>query len=131
MTFSLKEAAMDSERDDNGNQGTNSAAFVAGLFTGALIGAAVGLLFAPRVGAELRGQIKDAASAAGQKASETIGAVADAGRTAYQQARDVAATAGDELNRVASDVSRSAEHGISAIREAAARPRRTDSATRA
>jgi gas vesicle protein len=122
---------MDNERDDNGNQGTNSAGFVAGLFTGALIGAAVGLLFAPRVGTELRGQIKDAASAAGQKASETIGAVADAGRAAFQQARDVAATAGDELGRMANEVSRSAEQGVSAIRDAAARPRRTDSGTRA
>ena len=119
------------ERDDNGNQGGNNASFVAGLFTGALIGAAAGLLFAPRVGAELRGQIKDAASAAGQKASETIGTVADAGRTAYQQARDVAATAGDELGRMASDASRSAEQGVTAIRDAAARPRRTDSGTRA
>jgi gas vesicle protein len=122
---------MYNERDDNGNQGTNGAIFVAGLFTGALIGAAVGLLFAPRVGAELRGQIKDAASAAGQKASETIGAVADAGRTAYQQARDVATTAGDELGRMASDVRGSAEQGVSAIREAVARPRRTDSGPRA
>jgi gas vesicle protein len=121
---------MYNERDDNGNAGTNGASFVAGLFTGALIGAAVGLLFAPRVGAELRGQIKDAASAAGQKASETIGAVADAGRTAYQQARDVAATAGDELGRMASDVRGSAEQGVSAIREAVARPRRTDSGPR-
>jgi|KBSMisStaDraftv2_1062788.scaffolds.fasta_scaffold10782_2 gas vesicle protein len=122
---------MYNERDDNGNQGANGASFVAGVFTGALIGAAVGLLFAPRVGAELRGQIKDAASAAGQKASETIGAVADAGRTAYQQARDVASTAGDELGRMANDVSRSAEQGVSAIREAVGRPRRTDSGTRA
>ena len=114
------------ERDDNVNRGTNSVSFVAGLFTGVLIGAGVGLLFAPRVGAELRGQIKDAASAAGQKASETIGAVADAGRDAYQQARDVAATAGEELGRMASDISRSAEKGVSAIRDATARPRRSD-----
>jgi gas vesicle protein len=122
--FRQQEAAMYNE--DNVNQGTNSVSFVAGLFTGALIGAAVGLLFAPRVGAELRGQIKDAASAAGQKASETIGAVADAGRNAYQQARDVAATAGEELGRMAGDVSRTAEQSASAIREAASRPRRTD-----
>lgn len=114
------------ERDDNVNRGTNSVSFVAGLFTGVLIGAGVGLLFAPRVGAELRGQIKDAASAAGQKASETIGAVADAGRDAYQHARDVAATAGEELGRMASDISRSAEKGVSAIRDATARPRRSD-----
>ena len=50
---------------------------------------------------------------------------------AYQQARDVASTAGDELGRMANDVSRSAEQGVSAIREAVGRPRRTDSGTRA
>jgi gas vesicle protein len=121
---------MYNERYENGNQGTNGGSFVAGVFTGALIGAAVGLLFAPRVGAELRGQIKDAASTAGQKATETFGAIADAGRNAYQQARDVASTAGDELGRMANDASRSAEQGASAIRDAASRPRRTDMGTR-
>jgi gas vesicle protein len=113
---------------DNGNQGSSNLSFVAGLFTGAIIGAGVGLLFAPRAGSELRGRIVDSASVMGRKMSETIDAVADAGRDAYQQARDVAATAGGELKSAASDVGSGVEKGAAAIRHAAAaaRGRRQD-----
>jgi len=106
---------------DNGNQSSSSnLSFVAGLFTGAVIGAGVGMLFAPRAGSELRGQLADSASAMGRRMSETIDAVADAGRDAYQQARDVAATAGDELKSAAGDVSSGVNKGATAIRNAAA-----------
>jgi gas vesicle protein len=113
---------------DNGNQGSSNLSFVAGLFTGAVIGAGVGLLFAPRAGSEIRGRIVDSASAVGKRMSETIDAVADAGRDAYQQARDVATTAGGELRSAASDVSSGVEKGAAAIRNAAAaaRGRRQD-----
>ena len=109
---------------DNGNQSSSSnLSFVAGLFTGAVIGAGVGLLFAPRAGSELRGQLADSASAMGRRMSETIDAVADAGRDAYQQARDVAATAGDELKSAAGDLSSGVNKGAAAIRNAAAAAR--------
>lgn len=100
--------------------------FVAGLFTGMAIGAGIGLLFAPRAGSELRGQIADSATSVGKRVSETFDAVADAGRDAYQQARDVASTArdvattaGNELGRMAGEAGRSAERGAAAIRSAA------------
>src|SRR6478735_2319970 len=105
---------------DSDNQDSSNLSFVAGLFTGAVIGAGVGLLFAPRAGSELRGQLADSASAMGRRMSETIDAVADAGRDAYQQARDVAATAGDELKSAAGDVSSGVNKGATAIRNAAA-----------
>ena len=76
-------------------------------------------LFAPRPGSELRGQLADSASAMGRRMSETIDAVADAGRDAYQQARDVAATAGNELKSAAGDVSSGVKKGAAAIRNAA------------
>jgi gas vesicle protein len=99
-------------------------AFVCGLFTGMAIGAGMGLLFAPRAGAELRGRIADSASTVGRRMSDTFDAVADAGRDAYQQARDVASTAGEQFSRMASDVSRSAQEGADAIRASASRARR-------
>jgi len=111
---------MYNEEFDSGNQGSSNLSFVAGLFTGAVIGAGVGLLFAPRAGSELRGRLTDSASAMGRKMSETIDAVADAGRDAYQQARDVAATAGGELRSAAGDVRSGVEKGTAAIRHAAA-----------
>lgn len=99
-------------------------AFVCGLFTGMAIGAGVGLLFAPRPGAELRGQLASSASEAGRRMSRTIDSVADAGRDAYQQVHDVASTASDQIGRMAGDISRSAEQTASAVRSAASRARR-------
>ena len=112
---------MSSERYNWDQNSSNGASFVAGLFTGVIIGAGVGLLLAPRSGAELRGQIADSAASVGKKVSDTIDAVADAGRDAYQQARDVAVTASDEFGRLAGDLGRSAERSASAIRAAAHR----------
>jgi gas vesicle protein len=91
------------------------------------IGAGIGLLFAPRAGAEMRGHIADSASTVGKRMSETFDTVADAGRDAYHQARDVATTAGEQIGRMASDVSRSAQEGADAIRAAASRTRRDTS----
>ena len=112
---------------ENDNQDSGTMGFVAGLFAGVAIGAGLGLLFAPRAGAELRGQLADRANTAGKKVTETVDAVADAGRDAYSRARDVASTAGEELGRIAQDVSRSAGQSASAIRSAAARTRGADS----
>jgi gas vesicle protein len=111
---------------ENENQDSGNMAFVAGLCAGVAIGAGLGLLFAPRAGAELRGRLADHASTASRKVSETMDAVADAGRDAYSRARDVAATAGEELGRMAQDVSRSAGQSGAAIRSAAVRSRQAD-----
>jgi len=108
---------------ENDNQDSGNMAFVAGLFAGVAIGAGLGLLFAPRPGVELRGRLADQANTASKKVTETMDAVADAGRDAYSRARDVASTAGEELGRIAQDVSRSAGQSASAIRSAAGRPR--------
>jgi gas vesicle protein len=102
-------------------------AFVCGLFTGMAIGAGVGLLFAPRPGAELRGQLASSAAEAGRRLSKTMDAVADASRDAYQQVQDVASTASDQIGRVAGGISRSAEQGASAVRSAVSRARDTTS----
>jgi gas vesicle protein len=102
-------------------------AFVCGLFTGMAIGAGVGLLFAPRPGAELRGQLASSAAEAGRRMSKTMDAVADASRDAYQQVQDVASTASDQIGRVAGGISRSAEQGASAVRSAVSRARDTTS----
>ena len=48
-----------------------SGEFVGGLLLGALVGAAVGLLFAPESGEELRGQIKEKAGDCKDRAART------------------------------------------------------------
>jgi gas vesicle protein len=97
-------------------QDSLSLTFVAGLCAGVAIGAGLGLLFAPRSGAELRGQMADSASDVGKAVSRTIDGVAAAGRGAYGQAREVISTAGDTLDRLSGEAARIAEQGLAAAR---------------
>jgi gas vesicle protein len=80
---------------------TNSGVtFITGLFAGALIGTGIGLLFAPRKGSELRGQVSDAAASLGKTVSKTADECVQKGRSAYDRVRDVASQGGDEIDRV-------------------------------
>lgn len=91
--------------------------FVMGLLAGTVLGAGLGMLFAPKRGAELRGQLgeqaghiassaseryRKASEAAGEgyrKASEAAGEWAERGRELYGKARAAAAPGVDEAER--------------------------------
>jgi gas vesicle protein len=69
--------------------------FMSGLLFGAVVGAAVGLLFAPKSGAETRGQVVDSASRmrkqAGktyERASSVVSEAVDRGRDAWNRGRE-------------------------------------------
>ena len=84
--------------DEETSEGSNSGmAFLTGLLAGAVIGAGVGLLCAPRKGSELREQVSDAASNFGKAVSKTADDVMQRGRTFYDRARDVAARTGTDM----------------------------------
>src|SRR4030095_2013829 len=103
------------DRFDNNEGGGGS--FVMGLLTGTVLGAGLGMLFAPKAGAELRGQISDkpgplanqasegyrrAAENAGQwaeKGRETANELADRGREVYGKAKDAVNRGADEAQR--------------------------------
>src|SRR5437588_11709659 len=88
------------------NEGGNGSSFVMGLLTGTVLGAGLGMLFAPKAGSELRNQIGEqagniantasdgyrrATEQAGQWADrgrDIAGQWADKGKDAYGQARD-------------------------------------------
>lgn len=80
-----------------------SGAFLMGLLAGTVLGAGLGMLFAPRAGSELRSQISDqagrwknTANDAYQQASEKVTQFVDRGREAYEKARGMATgTAGE------------------------------------
>ena len=61
-----------------GNGSDHNGGFVTGLLCGAAIGAAVGLLLAPRSGAELRRTLADSAERLREKGRETYGAASEA-----------------------------------------------------
>lgn len=99
-------------QSDNSGSG-----FIVGLFTGALIGAGLGLLLAPKSGAQLRKQLMtragDLAATAEQaygRASEAVEDLAargsEMGREAYSAGRDLASRAADEAERFASDAAK-------------------------
>src|SRR5215204_4022215 len=88
------------EREDGGGS------FVMGLLTGTVLGAGLGMLFAPKAGSELRNQVAEqagnlanTASEGYRRASEAAGSWADKGREAYDKARDAVNRGTDEAQR--------------------------------
>lgn len=85
------------EREDGGGS------FLMGLLAGTVLGAGLGMLFAPRPGSELRsqitdqaGKIRETAGGAYSQASERVTQMVDRGREAYDRARTGAGTMGGD-----------------------------------
>ena len=87
-------------------------AFMMGLFAGAVIGAGIGLLYAPRKGSELREQVSEAATSVGKTVSKTTDDLMKRGRDFYDRARDVASRADGELHRVAGSAAKSVDASL-------------------
>jgi gas vesicle protein len=105
------------DRFDN-DTGSGSS-FVMGLLTGTVLGAGLGMLFAPKAGSELRNQISEQAgnlanqaSEGYRRASETAGEWAEKGRDmynkAYDKARDAVSKGADEAERYVRDAATAA-----------------------
>ena len=76
------------EREDGGGS------FLMGLLAGTVLGAGLGMLFAPKAGAELRNQVSEqaerlrtTANDAYSQATEKVSQMVDKGREAYDRAR--------------------------------------------
>ena len=81
--------------DPSGNNGSSTGAFFVGLLCGAAIGAAAGLLLAPKTGVEMRQQVAEStdqlrrkASAAYDSASQVINDAVARGKDAIQVGRE-------------------------------------------
>src|SRR5512143_2426043 len=90
------------------NEGNGGGSFVMGLLTGTVLGAGLGMLFAPRPGSELRNQISEQAGTIAntaqegyRRASEVATDLADRGRDMYDRARDAVSRGADEAQRYA------------------------------
>ena len=96
------------DRFDNGDSGGGS--FVMGLLTGTVLGAGLGMLFAPKAGSELRNQLSEqAGNLASQaqdgmrKVSENAGEWADRGRDMYGKAKDAVVKGADDAQKYVRD----------------------------
>ena len=92
------------------NEGNGGGSFVMGLLTGTVLGAGLGMLFAPKTGSELRGQLTEQANSLAnqaqggyRKATETAGEWADRGKDAYGKAREAVNKGADEAQRYIRD----------------------------
>jgi gas vesicle protein len=79
------------EREDGGGS------FLMGLLAGTVLGAGLGMLFAPKAGSELRnqlgeqaGRLRTTANDGYQQATDKVSQIVDRGREAYERARSTA-----------------------------------------
>lgn len=104
------------------NEGNGGGSFVMGLLIGTVLGAGLGMLFAPKAGSDLRNQISEQAtnlanqaSDGYRKASETTSGWAERGKEAYGKARDAVSKGADEaqsyIRDTASSISESSSSG--------------------
>jgi gas vesicle protein len=94
------------------NESGGGGSFVVGLLTGTVLGAGLGMLFAPKPGAELRnqlgeqaGKVTKTASEQYRRATEAATSLTDRGREAYDKTRDAVAKGADEAQKYVNEAS--------------------------
>jgi gas vesicle protein len=104
------------------NEGSGGGSFVMGLLTGTVLGAGLGMVFAPKAGSELRNQLSEqagnlanTASEGYRKASENAGQWAQSGKAA---ATELADRGRDLIDKAKDAVNRGTEEAQRYVREA-------------
>jgi gas vesicle protein len=102
------------------NEGGGGGSFVMGLLTGTVLGAGLGMLFAPKAGSEFRGQLTEqaghlanTASEQYRRATDNAGGWAEKGREAYDKAREAGREAYDKARETGKDVYDKARDAVS------------------
>jgi gas vesicle protein len=124
------------ERNDRFDNDGNGGSFVLGLLTGTVLGAGLGMLFAPKPGQELRNQVREQASSLANTASDGYRRASDTatelagrgrevaenlagrGRDMYDKARDAVSKGADEAERYVRDTASDATAATSALSSA-------------
>lgn len=88
------------EYDRYDNEGVG---FMMGLLTGTVIGAGLGMLLAPKAGADLRGQVAEQARSLGTKATEQFNRASEAASGWAERGRDMVNQAREAVNRGAEE----------------------------
>ena len=103
------------------NEGSGGGSFVMGLLTGTVLGAGLGMLFAPKAGSELRNQLSEqagnlanTASEGYRKATENAGQWAERGRDIVDKAKDAVSRGAEEAQRYVRDTAAGATGSPSA-----------------
>jgi len=89
--------------DRYGQEGGDGGSFVMGLLTGTVLGAGLGMLFAPKAGAELRGQLSEQAGNLANSASEGYKKASEAASEGYKKASEAASEGYKKASEAASE----------------------------
>ena len=87
--------------------------FIIGLLTGAALGVGLGMLLAPKAGADLRGEIGEQARTFGAKASERYQRASETATGLAERGREIANQAREAVNRGAEEMRGDAADGTS------------------
>lgn len=98
------------DRYDREEHESGGGSFMMGLLTGTVLGAGLGMLFAPKAGSDLRNQLGEQASSLGKAAGEQ-----------YRRASDAASGIADKAREKAEQVRSSAVRGAEELRSEAER----------
>ena len=88
------------EHDNNEASG----GFIIGLLTGAAMGIGIGMLLAPKAGADLRGELSEQARTFGTKASERYQRASETATGLAERGREIASQAREAVNLGAEEV---------------------------
>jgi gas vesicle protein len=105
--------------DRSNNDSNGGGSFVMGLLTGTVLGAGLGMLFAPKAGAELRNQVREqagnlanTASDGYRRAAETAGQYAERGRDMANRAAETAGQYAERGRDMANDLAGRAREAV-------------------
>ena len=108
-------------KEGNGDEVRSSATtFFAGICAAAVIGAGVGLLFAPGPGYKLRRQLSRSVTKAADAATSTMEDLTERGAEAYGPAREVVTRANDGISRAATRAAKQLDKGLAVANDLAA-----------
>jgi gas vesicle protein len=102
-------------------EGNGGGSFVMGLLTGTVLGAGLGILFAPKSGSELRNQLSEQAGTLANQASEGARKVSDSAGEWAERGRDIYGKAKDAVVKGTDEAQRYARETANSVKEAAVR----------
>ena len=102
--------------DDRYNNEAGGGGFMLGLLTGTVIGAGIGLLLAPKAGADLRGEIGEQARTFGTKASDQYRRASDTATGWAERGREMVNDAREAVTRGAEDAREAVTRGVEEAR---------------
>jgi len=103
----------------NDNDGNGGGSFVMGLLTGTVLGAGLGMLFAPRAGSELRNQLAEQAGTLATNAQEGYRRASETAQEGIRRASETAQRAGETAQEGIRRASETAQDGYRRASETA------------